>query len=39
MNTDPSVEEKVDDIAVPFEADADVPLPSAPDLDALSEEE
>ena len=39
MNADPSVEEKVDDIAVPVEAGADVPLPSAPDLDALSEEE
>ena len=39
MNPDPSIEEKIDDIAVPVEADAGVPLPSAPDLDALSEEE
>jgi hypothetical protein len=39
MNQDASIEEKVDDVAAPVEADADVSLPSAPDLDALSDED
>ena len=39
LNRDASVEEKVDDIPMPEETVADVSLPSAPDLDALSEDD